>query len=245
MIHLFTKKYFLVDYLKGFVDIHNHILPGIDDGAQNVAESIRLLKGMQEFGVGHFICTPHIMHNYHDNDRQSISKAHSRLTKALADTSKAPKVSFAAEHMIDDNFEALLSKNEVLPLGQKHVLIEMSYLQPSINFDDAVLQLLQKQYTPVLAHPERYLYYHKTPAIYQTIKNKGVALQLNMLSLQGYYGKDIQKIAYYLLDHNLIDFLGSDLHHSRHLETLKKIVIPKKYVDKLSEIITNNIVHFI
>lgn len=242
MFSFFTKKQYLVDLLNGFVDIHNHILPGIDDGAKNVEESIALLKSLDEFGVKSLICTPHIMHNYHDNDKISINKAYELLKVAMNKNGLSNlRVTAAAEHMIDDNFENLLLKNEIIGLGNNHLLIEMSYLQPSINFDGAVEKIKSKQLFPLLAHPERYLYFHKTPKVYHRFKENGIKLQLNMLSLSGYYGKEIQKIAYYLLNNNLIDFIGTDVHHMRHVDGLKKITLSHKKSNQIDCLIHNNI----
>ena len=72
MFHIFHKKRFLIDYLRNFVDIHNHILPGIDDGAKNPEESLELIRGFQDFGVHRFIATPHIMHHYYPNNKKTI-----------------------------------------------------------------------------------------------------------------------------------------------------------------------------
>ena len=146
MISFFSKKEYLIDHLKGFIDIHNHILPGIDDGAKNVEESIALLKGFSEFGVTRFICTPHIMHNYHNNTPKTIEKSFKKLKKALKkENTLDVKIKCAAEHMIDDNFEHILKNEKVLPLDSTHLLVEMSYLQPSINFDSATKKIKKRQ----------------------------------------------------------------------------------------------------
>ncbi|MEO1012633.1 MAG: CpsB/CapC family capsule biosynthesis tyrosine phosphatase, partial [Bacteroidota bacterium] len=106
MFQIFGKRKFLIDYLKGFVDIHNHILPGIDDGAKTVQESISLIKGFAEFGVTNFICTPHIMNNYYNNTPDTIRNAFYMLEKEIKNRQMDNiSIDFAAEHMIDDNFE--------------------------------------------------------------------------------------------------------------------------------------------
>ena len=83
MFSFFSKKHFLIDHLEGFIDIHNHILPGIDDGAKTVEDSIELIKGFNEFGVKDFICTPHIMENYYPNNPSTIQSSLSLLKNAL------------------------------------------------------------------------------------------------------------------------------------------------------------------
>ncbi|TFG73632.1 MAG: histidinol phosphatase, partial [Flavobacteriales bacterium] len=139
MFHIFKKKKFLVDYLEGMVDIHNHILPGIDDGAKDVGESIELIKMFAEIGIHKFIATPHIMHDLYPNNKDTIGKSLLRLNEALIFNNMTDiSVSAAAEHMIDSNFEKKLEIGETLPLNNYHLLVEMSYLQPSINFDQAI-----------------------------------------------------------------------------------------------------------
>ena len=236
MFSFFTKKNFLVDQLEGFVDIHNHILPGIDDGAKNVEESIELIKAFNEFGVKDFICTPHIMHHYYENNSKTIKNAHKQLENKLKSTGLKVSLNYAAEHMIDDNFENLLKSNEVMPLDQGHLLIEMSYLQPSINFEIAVGKIQEKQMFPVLAHPERYAYLHNDFSKYQYYRSLGIKFQLNLLSLGGYYGKEIKKVACKLLDKDLVDYLGSDVHNSRQIKSLQNVKIENGLVPILQRL---------
>jgi len=151
MFSFFSKKKYLVDLLEGFIDIHNHILPGIDDGAQTVDDSIAIIKGFSEFGVKDFIATPHIMHNYHDNNPETIKAALQVLQSELNKNDLSQiKVAASAEHMIDDNFETILKKNEIMPLSREHLLVEMSYLQRPINFDKSIVAITQNRFFPVL-----------------------------------------------------------------------------------------------
>ncbi|GMN12045.1 capsular polysaccharide biosynthesis protein [Croceitalea sp. MTPC9] len=241
MFDFFTKKEYLVDHLNGIVDIHNHILPGIDDGAKNVEESIELIKGFKEFGVNKFICTPHIMHNYYDNTPKSIKKSFKVLKKELKNNNiDNIDISYAAEHMIDENFEHLLENNAVLPLNSNHILVEMSYLQPSINFNQSVEKIIRKGIFPVFAHPERYQYLNTDLKNYEKLKSQGLKFQLNLLSLGGYYGADVKKAALQLLENNLYDFLGSDAHNTTHIQSLKSIKLKGRYARNLLYLIHNN-----
>lgn len=245
MFSFFTKKTYLVDLLKGFTDIHNHILPGIDDGAQTVEDSKRLLKSFGEFGVQNFIATPHIMHNYHDNSPETIKMALAHLKNELSqDGLDHINIEASAEHMIDDNFESILSKKQVLPLGKHHLLVEMSYLQPPINFDTAIEAVVNNRFFPVLAHPERYSFLHSRMRRYSEFKQQGVQFQLNMLSLDNYYGKEVSKIGIKLLEEGMIDFIGSDVHNINQLTALKKITLSKKLVELVVPIIDRTIYSF-
>lgn len=241
MFSFFTKKGYLVDHLEGFIDIHNHILPGIDDGAKNTEESLQLIKGFREFGVKDFICTPHIMHNYYDNTPKTIKQSFKKLKKTLREKAMTNvNIKFAAEHMIDDNFEHILEEDKIMPLNSNHLLIEMSYLQPSINFETSVGKIQNRQYFPVFAHPERYHYLNIDYGKYSYYKSLGIKFQLNMLSLSNYYGKEIHKTAIKLLNEGLYDFIGSDVHSQKHLAQIKKIKLNSQIQNKINLLMTKN-----
>jgi len=245
MFSFFSKKHFLVDYLDGFIDIHNHILPGIDDGAKKVEDSVELIKGFGEFGVTDFICTPHIMENYYPNNPTTIIQSLSTLQNELKmQGMEKVNVSAAAEHMIDSGFEKLLESNKMMPLAQHYILIEMSYLQPSINFDESLDKIKNKGLFPILAHPERYVYLHKNLKIYPKFKEKGVLFQLNLLSLSQYYGKEVQQKAQWLLKNNLIDFMASDIHRISQLNFLKKISVNEKTLVHIKPIVEKTLYNF-
>jgi tyrosine-protein phosphatase YwqE len=241
----FQKKTFLADYLEGLVDIHNHILPGIDDGAKTVEESLELINAFEALGIRHFIATPHILPTLYPNTPDSIHKAHEELMgmlleKRMTDVSILP----AAEHMIDDSFEELLNQDGIMPIKGSYILVEMSYLQPSLNFDEAIVQISEKGLTPILAHPERYMYLHRTPGKYREYKQKGILFQLNALSLGPYYGKDVQRMGQQLLDAGMIDFIGTDTHSLKHLDAIREIQLKEKEADRLLPVIQNTITTF-
>ncbi len=245
MFHFFSRKKFLVDYLEGFVDIHNHILPGIDDGAKTVEESISLIQGFAEFGVTSFIATPHIMHNYYPNNQETINDSLLLLkNELLKKDMKDVSMRAAAEHMIDDNFESILGNDAILPLGNNNLLVEMSYLQASINFDEAIQKIKQRGYFPILAHPERYRYLYDNFKIYEVYKKEGVRYQLNLLSLSNYYGKEVQQVAIKLLEKGLIDFVGSDVHNINQLKRLKEVQIADRIIKLLKPIVKETSLSF-
>ena len=238
MFHFFTSKKFLIDYLEGFVDIHNHILPGIDDGAKTVEESIELINGFSQIGVKDFIATPHIMHNYYPNSPETINDSLMLLkNELLKKDMKDVSIQAAAEHMIDDNFEAILEDGAIMPLGDNYLLVEMSYLQASINFDEAVDKTTKHGFFPILAHPERYLYLNNNFKKHREYKKQGLRYQLNLLSLGTYYGKEVQQMAFKLLNEGMIDFVGSDIHNMHQLQSLKEIKVTSKVLKPLLPII--------
>ena len=245
MFGIFNKKKFLVDFLEGLVDIHNHILPGIDDGAKTVEESLELIKNFSDFGIRNFIATPHIMHNYYPNDANTINTSLTLLKNGLLmNEVKGVCVKAAAEHMIDANFETILENRGIMPLEKNYLLIEMSYLQASINFDDAIQKIASHRYFPILAHPERYVYLHNRMGKYRKYKEKGILFQLNLLSLSEFYGKNVQQAAFKLLEEGLIDYVASDVHNMNQLQNLKEIRITPKMLDKLMPVIEGTIYNF-
>ncbi len=243
MFSFFHKKIFLVDYLHGLVDMHNHILPGIDDGAKTVDESINLIKGFSEIGITNFICTPHIMSNYYPNTPKTIKDSLEIVIKQLDKLGLTEaKIDGAAEHMIDDNFENILESNLTMPLKKNYLLVEMSYLQPSFNFDIAIRKIANHLYFPILAHPERYVYFHKKYKTYAQLKAQGVLFQMNLLSLDAEsYGTEVLKIGQKLLEDGQIDFVSSDIHNLRQLSLLKETKLSNKTLKLILPIIENTI----
>lgn len=243
MFSFFTKKVYIKDHLEGMIDIHNHILPGIDDGAADVADSIGLIEKLEGMGVKNFIATPHIMNDYYPNTPETIGKALQKLKTALVEKGKEDiQITAAAEYMMDHSFMELLEKDKLLPLTGKYILVEMSYFQAPINLNEILFQIQTQKYLPVLAHPERYAYFHsKSLEKYKEQKRRGCLFQVNILSLIGHYGKNIQEAAFALLDQNMIDFIGTDTHQLRHLEKLEAAKIPQKRMDQLKPVIQKTI----
>jgi len=245
MFHIFGKQKFLVDYLQDFVDIHNHILPGIDDGAKTVKESVELIRGFGELGITNLVATPHIMNNLYQNTKETITASMDLLTNELITNDlKDISIEAAAEHMIDDNFEELLERDEVMPMRKSYLLVEMSYLQASINFDDAIIKTSSKQLFCILAHPERYNFLHAQMKKYNSYKKKGIQFQLNLLSLGEYYGSEVPKIGLKLLNEGLIDYVASDVHNLNQLNSIKNLTITNKTLKLLLPVIDNTIKTF-
>lgn len=202
---------------QGYVDIHSHILSGIDDGAKTKEDSAFLLTKMKEFGFGQVITTPHVMQGIWENTLDSIATAYQNH-KEIFENSGLP-VSAAAEYMMDSEFDKLFKSEKLRTLKDNYVLVEMSYINPPMQLFEILFDLRVAGYQPVLAHPERYLFYHNTPKEYQKLLNAGCLLQLNLLSLTGYYGKEVAKVADSLLEKGMYSFSGSDIHHENHVRS--------------------------
>jgi protein-tyrosine phosphatase len=202
-------------------DIHCHLLPGIDDGSPSVETSIELLEALIAVGITKFICTPHIIGDLYRNTPQTINSALAVLRKACRDRNMNVELSAAAEYMMDDYFMDLLRKKEpLLTLTKNYVLTELSYATAPGNLEKVAFELNINGYQPLMAHPERYFYYHKNYSAYHRMKELGFLLQVNLLSITGYYGKAAAKAAKYIIENNLHDFIGTDLHHFNHLNAL-------------------------
>lgn len=245
MFSLFTKKEKLRNYLEGFVDIHNHVLPGIDDGASTVEDSLDLIRRYQELGILEIIATPHVMNDYYANTPRTIDDAYQKLSLEAANEFPQVKIRRAAEYMMDHSFLELMEKGKLLCLKENFVLVEMSYFQAPINLNEILFQLQTQKYKPVLAHPERYVYFH-SPSLerYQLLKKHGCLFQMNILSLIGHYGRQIQQVLFELLDAKMIDFAGTDTHQIRHLEKLLDSTIPAKRISQLKPILERTVSTF-
>lgn len=221
MISFFHRKE-KVDHLAWLgVDMHNHLLPGIDDGAVDIGQSIQFIRALGNLGFSRFHCTPHIFTELYPNNAETIGTALSLVKAALMKEQSELEIHAAAEYMVDETFT--VNKN-LLCLPGQHVLIEMSYLNEMPDIEQIIFELQMKNFKVVLAHPERYNFYHNRPERYQRLKDMGVLFQLNLLSVAGYYGKQVKQAAGYLLKEKKYDFAGTDFHHQQHLTLLQELV---------------------
>ena len=151
-------------------------------------------------GYKKLICTPHILSDLYPNNPDTILPKLEQVRKALEENEVDIKIEAGAEYMVDIEMETYLkNKKPMLPLGNKLLLIEMSYLVESPNMEQVIFELRMQGYQPVLAHPERYSYYHRQFEKYERYVDMGCLLQVNLLSLLGYYSKPVRLIAEKLL----------------------------------------------
>ena len=244
MFSIFSSKKFLAAKLGEFTDIHNHILPGIDDGAKTPEDSLQLLTQFKEMGITNLICTPHTMSDYYPNTPETILDAEATLKTFLKENGHSEfSIRSSSEYMMDSGLVDLLENKQILPLKDNFVLVEMSYLQPPVNLREILFKVGNSGFVPVLAHPERYAFYHAKYDTYNELKNI-CKFQLNALSPSGYYGPGIAKIALKLLSEGMYDFIGTDTHHMRHVENLKKVKFAGKHEQDLDRIISNTNANF-
>ena len=233
MISIFKKRpQAAVNFSAIGTDMHSHLLPGIDDGAKDTSQSLELMRALQDLGFSRFITTPHVMTDLYPNSPTTIDAAFEKLKQAAGnDLPLTP----AAEYFIDENFDALLENSQpLLCLRDKTVLVEFSFVTSPLNYQQRFFELQLRGYQPVLAHPERYLYFGNARNIYDELRDAGCLFACNILSFTGYYGKGPTELANYLLKKDYIDFLGTDLHHHRHVEALQNAHAAMPVVQKLS-----------
>ena len=232
MFSFFKKKEAVVsrNYGSIMVDMHSHVLPGIDDGAQNVGQSIELIRKMMEVGIRKIIATPHVMADYYRNTPETIGNALSVLKDEIKRQGINIEIEAAAEHYFDETFEGRINNKKLLTMGDNYALFELSFVSMPMNVIGVIQKMKEFGYKPILAHPERYSYLDIEQL--RNLRDWGCALQINTISLTGYYGKDTRKMAEAMVDNEIVDFISSDMHHLKHAAAFKK-ALELPYVQRL------------
>lgn len=215
-------------------DMHSHLIPGIDDGAKTVEDSIALIRILHELGYKKLITTPHIMSDYFRNTPEIINEGLGLVREALKEQNIPVTISAAAEYYIDDGFIRKLEEEKLMTFGDNYLLVEVSYINPPDNVKEILFRAQVQGYRPILAHPERYPFWYRNLDEYKSFRDMGVLLQLNLNSLAGYYGPDAKRIAEKLIDAQMVDALGTDMHHLKHAAALQKCS-SEKYLLKVLE----------
>jgi protein-tyrosine phosphatase len=240
MFNFFKKKEDIpaLNQLPVNIDIHSHILPGIDDGAPDIETSLQLVKGLMQLGITNTVATPHVIADLYRNTPETINAALTILRTACKEQSLNIEITAAAEYMLDDYFIKLLrSSQPLLAIHKNIILTEQSYATPTHNLNEIAFDLISSGYRPIMAHPERYPFYHGNYEAYTHLKDMGFLLQVNLLSLTGYYGKPVTRAAKFIFDNDLADLVGTDLHHPRHLQMLQSsdnLHLFQRYLSKRS-----------
>jgi len=205
-------------------DMHSHLLPGIDDGAKDLANSIQLIRGMKDLGYQKLITTPHIIWDMYRNTPQIINEKLALIRDAIEQEGIDIEIHAAAEYFLDEHVQELLKKKEpLLTISGNKVLTEFSMAFPSMNIKDILFEMEMQGYQPIIAHPERYIYLQQNKEFYAELKDIGCIFQLNLLSLTGYYGRSVKDLAEYLANNDFYDLVGTDLHNFHYLEGLQQM----------------------
>src|SRR5690606_38816012 len=234
MFGFFHRKSKVRDLSWMMVDMHSHLLPGIDDGLKSAVDSVSAIRALTDLGLQRFICSPHVFDEVYPNTPQTIRGALDALQTELDRQRVAVPVSASAEYMLGEEFRDKMVRGELLPLPGNYLLVEMPYTTEPLQVEDLLFDIGVHGYRPILAHPERYTFYYNSPERYVRLKDVGCLFQLNILAPSGYYGEKCQQMALRLLREGMYDIVGTDLHHERHLAALTKYVRNGKAGDTLA-----------
>jgi tyrosine-protein phosphatase YwqE len=213
-------------------DIHSHFIPGIDDGSVSIENSLELLAAMESFGYQKVITTPHIMSDAYKNTPEIILGGLEKVREALATSGLKIKIDAAAEYYFDFELEKKIRDKNILTFGKNYMLFELAFVNAPENLYQVTFDMQTQGYKPVLAHVERYGFWVRDYAKYEELADRGILLQVNINSLTGHYSIETKKAAQWLIDKDMVSFLGSDCHHMGHIELMKK-ALKEKYLHKL------------
>ena len=223
--NIFRKKELVLDPIAFSdlkVDVHSHFIPGIDDGAETMEDSVAMIAGMQGLGYSKVITTPHVMSDYYRNSSDDIRRGCDAVREALRKENIDVEIECAAEDYLEAELMAKVKAKDLLTFGENYVLFELPFIGEPANFSSVVFEMQLAGYQPVLAHPERYGFWHNDISKYQELADKGILLQLNMNSLTGHYSPAVKKIAAEMVQNDLISLVGSDCHNIRHIDLMKR-----------------------
>jgi tyrosine-protein phosphatase YwqE len=216
-------------------DVHSHLIPGIDDGAKTIEQSIEMLLKFQELGFKKVITTPHILSNLYPNTPEIILNGYQKVKEELKKQDVDITFEAAAEYFYDDHFLSEIEEDTVLKFHKNHVLFEFSFHTEPIQTEELFFKMQTKGLVPVLAHFERYTYFREYIRIAEELREKGCLIQMNLNSLTGHYGPAIKKTAENLIKHKLVNLVGTDCHRIEHLHALENN-LEKPYFHKLLDL---------
>jgi protein-tyrosine phosphatase len=218
-------------------DMHSHLLPGLDDGAETVEQSVAMLRELQGLGLRKLVMTPHIMGDFYKNTPEGIRAALNALQAAAIQAGITNvELQCAAEYYLDEWFGRRLDRSdELLTFGgtKRYLLIETSYINEPFNLAETIFRVQSMGYQPVLAHPERYTYFYGRFDELKKVRDNGALLQLNLNSLAGYYSSGAKRVAEKLVDAQMVDMVGTDAHNLRHINVLRDKTLSTEYLRKL------------
>jgi len=222
-IRNFFRKTKLISYAQLGVDMHSHVLPGLDDGADTLEQALGMVADLKQKGYRKLIMTPHIMGDFFKNTPAGILEKLNLLKAAVQEKNWDIELECAAEYYLDEWFlQKIASDQPLLIFGDNYLLFETSYINEPLNFKEAVFKLKSSGYKPVLAHPERYTYLYGRFNELENMHASGILFQINLNSLSGYYSEAAKQVAEKLVDQKMVHFIGTDAHHTRHLHFLTK-----------------------
>lgn len=225
----------LTSYALMGADMHSHLIPGIDDGSTDMETTLAMLKEYQQIGFKKIITSPHVVSDGYNNNTATILAGRDKVREAIKSSEINIEFDAVAEYYLDESITAKIEKKDLLTFGKNYLLVEVSYFEKQLNTEELLYQLQVAGYRIILAHPERYPYYYENDfKTYRSFKDRNIYFQVNIGSLVGKYGKNAQQTAERLVDNNMVDFLGSDLHKLTQFQTMREALATKHVVKLLN-----------
>lgn len=216
------------------VDMHSHLIPGIDDGSKSMEESLDLVRRLAGFGLEKIITTPHVMSDYYRNTPEIIGMGLKDLQKAVKSNGITITIEAAAEYYMDEIFlERVQAGEKMLTFGDSYILVETGFINKPQMLLDIIFHLEMGGYKPILAHPERYQYLISDKKLQEELIERKLLFQVNLLSLTGFYSKQVKDFGEMLVDRNVVALLGTDCHNARYLDMLETLPKHKKIYEKI------------
>lgn len=225
-------------------DVHSHILPGVDDGSPDFEHSVAILTKLRELGVRRFTLTPHVSRSMFPNEAADLRERFARFKAQLPPELAGLDYHLGSEYMIDEFFSGISDR---LGYPGGHILIEMSYYERSREIKETVFNLQMDRLVPVLAHPERYVFYQKVfdrkkgVEELRTLYDMGCAMQLNIMSLTGAYGERSLAIVHWLLANDMYSYIGTDVHSPGQIDHFSTgLLLSDPEMEKVRQLAKNN-----
>lgn len=226
-----NKQQLLPDFSQVKVDFHSHLIPAVDDGVKSAEESVEILERFHAYGFRKEITTPHVMSDFFRNDEHSIKSGYDEVMQRLEKQNFTIDFEYAAEYYLDYEMVRFVKDKKLLTLGDQFVLIEFSFFNPPGQLMNLIFDMQSSGYKVILAHPERYLFYHNDKEKYEELADRQVYLQINGNSLLGEYGLNTKKVAQWLVKQNLVSFIGSDAHGMAHVEKMQGLLFNEYFYE--------------
>lgn len=228
MFNLFSSN--TLPELFWHTDVHSHVCPGIDDGAHSPQLAVQLVRGMSELGFRSMVVTPHVTDETFPNTPEIISGSFRTLRNACREAGLDMELNCSAEYRIDEILYDMLAQDTVSPLPGRWLLVENSWFQEPFGLKDFLFGLVTDHHLrPIMAHPERFGYYQRHRERLEELSEAGIHFQVNLLSLAGHYGRHTKQLAEWLLSHDMVQFVGSDLHRQGHLDIIRRYLCSRDY----------------
>ncbi len=224
--------------MSGYVDLHLHYVPGVDDGVRTFEETRRMLEGLHALGYARCVATPHIRSGMFENRKAGLEKSFSEIREQLKGLA-VPAIGLASEHFFDDVFWQLFERREVLPYpGDNAILVELHPDRWPHGLTERFFQMQVRGLRPMIAHPERYSPLADETAPLDALLDAGAMTQLDLMSLVGRYGDRPRRVAERMLEEGAYDIACSDAHRPEDVDHVAKAIDRLRELVGASELVT-------